>query len=310
MTENIYSTAMRMAAHAMERDSFDVALRHFEDALTEYPDSAEAHARLSLCLSRMGRRFGALEEAERALRIDPGYPTAHVAFGHAVLMTGDVKAAKAAAKRVAALDPESTDAARLRCAITFATREHQALKQAARELLAQAPEDVFGICMLSRAAAMTGNGAEAERLARDALALDPDDAFAHESIGWAFFAQGRFRQAKEAALSALSLQPKDESAFMLLASSSLRQRWLTGWLFWPALWIMLNSERAYMTAVILLNAALMVGAAVLRHREQREAADYVNIGSWVIAIGLLATFYLFVWILQKERRNVRLIRQY
>lgn len=310
MNIDTFNSAMAMAQHAYERDSFEVALRHYEDALTEFPESAEAHARASICLSRMNRRFGAVKEAEFALRLDPGMPLAHIAYGHAVLVTGDVKSARAASRRAAALDPESLHALFLNCSIAYWTREAGAMKQAATELLAHDPEDVFGICILSRAASIAGKGAEAERLARDALALDPDDAMAHESIGWAFFAQGKFRQAKEAALSAMSLQPGDEAAFMLLAASSLRQRWLTGWLFWPALWMVQNSERAVMTMVIVLNVILMVGAQLLLHYEQRELAGHVNTLSWVLGIGLLGTFVMFVMILRNESRNVRLVRDY
>lgn len=310
MNIDTYNSAMAMAHHALERDSYDVAVRHYEDALSEFPESAEAHARVSMCLSRMNRRFGAVKEAEMALRLDPGMAMAHIAYGHAVLVTGDVRAARAAARRAAAIDPESLDSLFLNCTIAYWTREARAMKQAALDLLRHVPEDVFGICILSRAASIAGKGAEAERLARDVLELEPENALAHESIGWAFFAQGKFRQAKEAALSAMSLLPGDESAFMLLAAASLRQRWLTGWMFWPALWMVQNSERAVMTMVIVLNVILMVGVQVLLHYEQRELAGHVNTLSWVLGIGLLATFVMFVAILRNESRNVRLVRDY
>ena len=189
-------------------------------------------------------------------------------------------------------------------------REQGELKAAALALLARAPEDVYAICMLSRAASLGGKGAEAERLAREALRIAPDDATAHEMIGWAFFAQRKYRQAKEAALSALSMAPDNETAFMLMAASALRQRWLTGWMFSFALWVMQNSERTFMTAVIIFNAVLMLTSDLLWHYEQTPWLEALNYGSWALAIIALGSFVILSRILAHEARNVRLVQDY
>ena len=310
MNPTLFEAALKAAEDAVRRGSYHTALRHFEDALSENPDSAEAHAELSICLSRMNRRFGAVEEAERALRIDPELPLGHIALGYAALATGDVKGARAAVEHVHRLEPEGVSALMLRCDIALSMREHGDLKTAALALLARVPEDVYAICMLSRATSLAGKGAEAERLARDALQLAPDDAFAHEAIGWAFFAQRKYASAKEAALSALAMAPDNESAFMLMASSALRQRWLTGWMFWFALWVMQNSERTFMTAVIIFNAVLMLAGNLLWHYEQTLWFDVLNYGSWVLAIIALGSFVVLSRILQNEARNVQLVQGY
>ena len=310
MTSTLFEVALKGAEEAMRRGSHHAALRHFEDALTENPESAEAHALLSVCLSRMNRRFGAVEEAERALRIDPELPLGHIALGYAALATGDVKGAKAAVEHVHRLEPEGISALTLRCDIALATREQGELKAAALALRTRVPEDVYAICMLSRAASLAGKGAEAETLAREALRIEPDDAMAHEMIGWAFFAQRKYAQAKEAALSALSMAPDNESAFMLMAAAALRQRWLTGWMFSFALWVMQNSERTFMTAVIIFNAVLMLTGNVLWHYEQTQWFDVLNYGSWALAILALGSFVILSRILANEARNVRLVQDY
>lgn len=310
MNPQIFHAAMEMADAAVHRGSYTAALVHYADALTENPDSAEAHAKLSICLSRMNRRFGAVEEAERALRIDPEYPLAHIALGYAALSTGDARGAREAVERVRKLEPEGASAFYLRCDVALVTRNARELRAAATELLNHAPEDTFGICMLSRAAAMEGKGAEAERLAREALRDEPEDPLAHECIGWAFFAQRRFRQAKEAALSALSLSPGSHSAFLLMAASALRQRWLTGWFFWFALWATQNSERTFMTAVIIYAGVTMVLGNFFWFYEQTLAFDILNYGTWAISIGIVASYLILTRILQNEARNVRLVSDY
>lgn len=310
MNPQLFHAAMQMADAAVHRGSFHSALVHYADALTENPESAEAHARLSICLSRMNRRFGAVKEAEQALRIDPEYPLGHVAMGYAALFTGDVRGARDAVERVRKLNPEGQTALVLRCDIALATRNGKDLRAAASALLSSDPDNTFGVCMLSRAAAMEGRGAEAEQLAREALRSEPEDALAHECIGWAFFAQRRFRQAKEAALSALSLSPDNPSAFLLMAASTLRQRWLTGWFFWFALWATQKSERTLLTAIILLNGVVMFTGNFLWFYNQTQAFDMLNYGTWGISIAILASYVILTRILEDEARHVRLVSDY
>lgn len=310
MNPDIFRSAMAMADAAMSRGSYNAALTHYADALTENPDSAEAHADLSICLSRMNRRFGALEEAERALRIDPEYWLGHVAMGYAALMTGDTRGARAAVDHVRRLEPEGAGGLYLRCEISLVLRDWKDLRAGALELLRHVPEDTFGICMLSRAAAMEGKGAEAERLAREALRAEPENALAHECIGWAFFAQRRFRQAKEAALSALSLSPENSSAFLLMATATLRQRWLTGWFFWVALWATQKSERAFLTATTIFSAVVMVTGNFLWFYNQTLAFNMLDYGTWAISIMIVASYVILTRILRNEARNVRLVSDY
>ena len=305
-----FHAAMEMAAAAVQRGSYHAALQHYADALTENPESAEAHARLSICLSRMNRRFSAVEEAERALRVDPEYPLGHIALGYAALFTGDVRGARAAVERVRKLEPDGDSAFYLRCDVALAMRNGKELRAAAMALLAQSPEDTFGVCMLSRAAAMEGRGAEAERLAREALRAEPEDSLAHECIGWAFFAQRLFAQAKEAGQSALSLSPDNPSAFLLMAASTLRQRWLTGWFFWFALWATQNSERSFMTAVIIYSGVTMVLGNFLWFYNQTLAFDILNYGAWVVSFAIIVSYLILTRILQNEARNVRLVSDY
>ena len=106
------------------------------------------------------------------------------------------------------------------------------------------------------------------------------------------------------------MAPDNESAFMLMAASALRQRWLTGWMFSFALWAMQNSERTFMTAVIIFNAVLMLTGNLLWHYEQTQWFDALNYGSWALAILALGSFVILSRILQNEARNVRLVQGY
>jgi tetratricopeptide (TPR) repeat protein len=305
-----FDRAMTAGRRAMRRGSFHSALRHFEDALTEDPASALAHAQLSLGLARLDRRFGAEIEAERALSLDPLLPLGHIAHGYAVLDMGDEKGAREAVAKVLSFDPDDINALQLECSISLWEREAARLRKAASDLLAREPENAFGQYMLSRAFSMEGKGREAEALAREALREAPEDAMAHEAIGWAFLAQGKVKEAKQAALNAVQLSPDEKSATVLFAAAMLRARPLTGWAFRPALWMMGSSERTFITAALVFMAVLMLSADVLTHYKQNLAIDALNIASWAVCIFWVGSVVMFNRILAQESQQVRLSADY
>lgn len=307
---SIYDSAMAAGAIAMRHGSFHSAVRHFEDALTEDPTSAQAHAELSLALSRLNRRFGAEIEAEAALSLDPELPAAHIALGYAALDMGDGRGARAAVAKALSFNPDDINALQLECSVSQWEREPARLRKAATELLNCQPENAFGQYMLSRAASMEGKGREAEALAREALRQAPDDAMAHEAIGWAFLAQGRHNEAKQAARNALQLAPDEKSASALLAAATLRGRPLTGWMFLGALWMMQSSERAFLTAALVILAVLSLGIDLLDHFKQDQAIDAINIGAWVFCALWVGSALILNRILAYEARGVTLNANY
>lgn len=310
MTTPTYFAAMERALDCVRRGAYATALSHFQDALSEDPDSADAHAELSLCLTHLNRRYGALEEAERALRCDPEDPKAHIAHGFALLHGADTAGARRAVVRVQAVDPENLHALYLSCAVALWEREPRRLREAALKLLAQAPWHHDGKWMLSRAESFAGNGREAERLAREALAEQAEDPAAHEALGWAFVTQGKSALASRAALNALALAPDDKGAFALLAAAKLRQRPLTGWMFWGAVWLLKSSERVVLSVVLIGGGIYMLAADFLRHYQLREAHDTLVAAGWVAVIVWVVTVQIMHYILDRETLGVRLDKSF
>lgn len=290
----------------MRRGNYAVALRYFQDALSADPESAAAHAELSLCLSQMNRRFGAMREAELAASLDPELPLVHLAFGYAAIAMGDPRIARASVGRVLAIDPENIDALYLDCWIALVEAEAKALHAASLRLLERAPWRHRAKAMLSRAEAMLGRGKEAEELAREALREDAEDIFAYEALGWAYMAQKKYDLAYNAALRALASAPEDAPAMALLAAAGLRRQRLTGWFFWAAVQIMVSSERTLLTTMLPLAAILMYSVDFLRHLEMSAAISAINTLSWVLVIGLIVSLNLLRNKIDRQVASVRL----
>lgn len=306
MNDQAYHRAMSEAERAIRRGAYAAALRALQDALSEDPNSAEAHAQLSLCLSFLNRRYGASEEADRALALNPELPQAHIAKGFSSLGFVDARSARQSVETVLALDAGSVDALFLNCAIALQEREPKQLRDAASRLLASAPWHHEGKWFMSRAASFEGRGAEAERLAREALSENPEDNHAHEALGWAFLVQGMHAQAVGAALDALRLSPDSQSAFSLLAAARLRQDPLTGWLFWAAVGLLRGSQGAVLTIMMVLSAIYFFTSDVLRFLNLPEAVNALEIVVWTVVIVWVITVQVLGRVLDRELRGVRL----
>lgn len=95
----------------------DAAIRAYQRAIAATPAFAPAHARLAATYSQRANRFGreafwldsAIEEAERAVRLDPSLPDAEVALGFAYYNKGWWQRAAAAYERAAALGSTGVD---------------------------------------------------------------------------------------------------------------------------------------------------------------------------------------------------------
>lgn len=297
---------MSEAQRAVRRGAYAAALRSLQDALTEDPNAAEAHATLSLCLSFLDRRYGALEEADRALALNPELAQAHVARGFSLLGFADAKGAESCVDKALALDVNSIDALFLSCSIALQEREPRRLREAASRLLASAPWHHEGKWFMSRAASFEGKGAEAERLAREALNENPEDSHAHEALGWAFLVQGMPAQAAEAALDALRLSPDSRGAFSLLAAARLREQPLTGWLFWAAVWLLRGSQRSVLTVMMVITAIYFFTSDVLRYLGLSTASNALEIAVWIVVIVWVITVQILGRVLDRELRGVRL----
>jgi tetratricopeptide (TPR) repeat protein len=289
----------------MARGAFHAALGHFQNALSDDPNDAVAHATLSLCLARMDRRYGALEEAKRALALDPNLPISHVARGAALMLMSDEAGARRSLAQAKALDPYDANALQLACILALDERKPAALRAAAEELIARRPGDPDAKEYMSRAASLAGDGRKAEQLAREALQENPESPDYHVALGWAFVAQGKHAKARDAALTALAISGGNRPALSLLALAKLRAAPLTGWIHWLQLWLVRQSETTRAAAITGILAAKLFGDQVLRHYQMpvaKDALDYTYLA--LIAVTWLSYF----WITAALRRDVQNVR--
>lgn len=305
----IHVHLMRAAA-CVNRGNYSAALSHFQEALTEDPNSAEAHARLSICLSLMNRRYGALEEANRALRLNPELGAAHVAAGLAAMRVEDVPAAEVSLRRALELNPFDIDALTVRCIIALNNRDATKLHNAADALATRSPNDPLAKCYLSRAAEMQGNADEAEKHARSALAIDPELSSAHEAIGWAFLAQDRLDKGRDAALSALSLNPQDRGALGLLAAVSLRKNRFVGQIHRLGLWLTFQPTSRLLIMTLGILALSMMGGRIFRHFDMPIGDRLLDIFYFGFFVILMFSYFSFKRLVEKDTKNVKLTRDY
>jgi tetratricopeptide (TPR) repeat protein len=258
----------------------------------------------------MNRRYGALAEAEQALRFDSEDVISHVAYGYACLITRDEDGLRSSILRIRELDPNSYEGLRLECLVALREGRPEELRNAAESLLRANPQSSEGKIWLSRSASMQGQGAKAELLAREALAEEPNSPAAHEAIGWAFYAQNELAKARAAALSALSISPQRWGARSLLGSVQLRKNRLTGWFYRIGLWLYHQSNirqiMLLLVAIFLFNSA----KEFVRFFQIPYGIDVLRTSQYTLLAMAIIPALAMRQLLNKELRQVRLTREY
>lgn len=122
-------TKKRAKQEAKRDELFGKAARHFETAIENNPDFAQAHGSLGYALRRLGRFEEAMEAYDTALRINPNYPEAMEYRAEALLGLGRLADAQESYEKLSILSAEH--AAELLTAIEdWAGREENAASAA------------------------------------------------------------------------------------------------------------------------------------------------------------------------------------
>ncbi len=157
------------------------------DRILRAGDSAEA--RLMLGTARMMARDyrGALEEFERAVKLNPKLPSAHAYYGRALLATGDRDAAMEQFRRELALNPNDFDS-NLYAGVLLKQEQKfdEALPHLERALRVRpgAPSVRYQIGSLY---VSTGRLEEAQRILEELVREWPDFAEAHVSLATVYY---------------------------------------------------------------------------------------------------------------------------
>jgi tetratricopeptide (TPR) repeat protein len=180
-TSKAYDTFLKGRYHFArygEGESLETAIHYFEQAISEDPTFALAHAGLANALLIVAwlsqdKLASAREAAERAIAVDPLLPEGHAALGFALNLEWNWQRSEAEYKRAIELDPNSSTA-------------HQWYAQLLRDMMRYD---------------------EALREAQRAHELDPLSLNAFTMVGWVFYNQHRYDEAVALWNEVLKLDP-------------------------------------------------------------------------------------------------------
>lgn len=197
----------------LEQDRYDLAADEFRQALASEPNSADAHALLSLTLTHDKDQWSeATREAEMAIHLEPDNSLAHYARAAVMVKRNQDAEALGSIREALAIDPYHAGSYALAASIHCQRTEwNEALDMATKGLEVD-PED--GTCASLRALALErlGRTHDAASEAEAAVRRNPDSPEAHAMKGWALLQNGDYRAAQDSFREALRLDPTNEFA--------------------------------------------------------------------------------------------------
>jgi tetratricopeptide (TPR) repeat protein len=169
-------------------------MEFYPRALATDPQFPAAHFGVATLLVQLGRRIESLAQYRNAVSAWPDYAEARYNYGLALFAAGRPQAAAelAEASRLRPDDPEPFAArGKSLLALGRATEDADSYRQA----LSRSPDNVPAMVGLGVALAQTGHERDAIEQYTRALALDPNNAAAHNSLGTTLASQGRLGDA-------------------------------------------------------------------------------------------------------------------
>ncbi len=174
---------LERGAELLAHNKPDSAEKTFRSVIQSFPESAAAHALLSMALADLNRGHDALRAADRAVQLNPRLALAHAARACALEAQGMPWEAEMEGRQAVALAP--TDPNRhsdLAGMVGRAGRYREALDITARGLSLN-PQHLPSLHCRALALVSLGQADEAQDLLTSALLEDPDLAQLHASIG-------------------------------------------------------------------------------------------------------------------------------
>jgi len=129
------------ALEALNRADFPAAIEMLGEVVVEDSENAQAWRHLGVCYLEIAKPDLAIEALTRALRFDPGDPTAHYLLGNAYGTRGDLERAAACYRRALEVEPSHVRAEEflIRTEALLESREHY--RAALRLLYSFEPSD-------------------------------------------------------------------------------------------------------------------------------------------------------------------------
>ena len=201
------SEALAIAIEHHQAGRLQNAEQIYRQILEVDPDHAEALHLLGVIAHQSGRHEQAIEQIERAIRLNGGRSAFHSNLGEAYRAVQDLPAAIACFRRALQIDPLSAKAVNN---LGIALKDQEQLVEAIdcfQQALRIKPDYAEACYNLGTALAEQGQRAEAIRCYQQALQLKPDYGDAYNNLGNLWFNQGQFANAMTCYEQALALQP-------------------------------------------------------------------------------------------------------
>lgn len=208
---------MERALILIQQNRWDMAQKELEQGLAQEPNNASAHAMLSHCFLHspaptQQQLQRATEEAEEAIRCDPGYPSGFAALARVMLRRNRFPEARAAIADAIRIQPDSADYYVLAGAVEHAQSKWQDSLNFCELALQLDPQNSDANNLRAMALVKLGRRAEAGATIDATLRWNPDDDNSHANKGWTLLEQGKPDEAMNHFKEALRLNPESEWA--------------------------------------------------------------------------------------------------
>jgi tetratricopeptide (TPR) repeat protein len=214
------------------------AIAEFTRELAESPDDANIHAMIGISFSRLGNHKQAIENANKAIALEPDYDFGYYALALAQLEADRPKKAEAAIRRALEIDPDDASNHGVLASSLGHQGRWKAALEAAEAGLAIDPDDTFCAQIRAHALSLAGKKQEAVAAAHEHISDDPDSPHAHATLGWVYLRKGDHKAAEQHFAEALRLDPSEglarEGLLESLRAKFPLYRWMIQFGAWQA----------------------------------------------------------------------------
>lgn len=301
---------LRQAQRMIDGGHLDRAIELLTRALSEDPDSGDAHAMLAFCLVGKKRLYAAELEAGYALTLESDSPFAHLAMAAVSLASRKFVDAERHLDSAKALAPESAAAHRLAASLYRLWGKPERAQVEIEQARALDPESAETWTQAGWLAFDRGQRDLAREYAVEALERDPEHVDALTLLGHCDLAAGRTEEARAHALWALQQEPEDSGAMTLFAAVKARKSWLLG--VWWRFQSFVNAGSQRRTIALLIGAYLLyrIGAIALDQNGLKTESAYLTLVWLAFCVYTWFAPTIFWRSIRKEMETVRLRPDY
>ncbi len=223
LNRNYLPSLVQMADLLSSSDHVFEAYGVLQHAAEIAPQSAEVHALLGRCLSRLERLKDARDELQRALELDPRLTEPHYGLAAVDRQLGRLADARRHVETFLERSPDEEAAKELRAGLCLEMMDYDAAVAAYRALAKAHPENRDFPREIARTLAAAGRYEEAEQAYRTLLDRDATDREALRGVYDASYKRGAYQESVSALERLAKLQPKSSCEPLLLLSRSYQR---------------------------------------------------------------------------------------